>query len=570
MPRQSVTAQVCPLEAVSLRVRHRGFVLPLLAVTGAAALTMAFLPPAADAAATPAVAALATATELSGQAAGTGDLSVALVLALTAPQQHLLGTLAAGPLGQGLSGAAADAAGAARTVTLASLRPAAAESAAVAAFAARHGLTVAHTTSASVLLTGPAGTLADLFGATLATTPTGLRYARAALVVPAELQTAVSAAVGLDERPVMQKKAIPGGYTGGNLRSAYTVKAAGSTGLNTTVALLQFSGWAPSDLSSYASAAGITVRSGQITEIAVDGAAPHTLDGTGGDFEVALDAETVLATAPSANQRLYFAPNSTAYIVDAVNKMADDAVAGTVQVASTSWGACELSLTASLKQAYGTAIDRLVAAGATYYAAAGDEGSYDCSTSSAPDNRLSVDFPAGYHNTIAVGGTTLTYASATGWVEKAWGAVTANPGASTFAGYGSGGGSSADQGQPTYQKGLAAATTRLVPDVSADADPNTGLGIYSGSNGGWVYGGGTSMASPTWAGFTAAALSAGGRKTGLGNILSTLYAHPADFRDITTGNNGAYAAASGYDQVTGLGSANWNLLDNLLVGTAVK
>ena len=538
-------------------------------MTGASALTIAFLP-AADAAPTPSAAAFTPVTEVTGQRALPGDLSVSLILALTAPQQHLLSTLAAGALGEQLSGAAAEAAGTARAATLATLRPSADESAAVVAFAARHGLTVAHTTTASVLLTGPAATLTDLFGATLATTAKGQRYATAALVVPTELQSAVSAAVGLDERPAMHAKAIPNGYTGGNLRSAYTVKAPGSTGLNTTVGLLQLSGWAPSDLSTYAAAANITIRTGQITEIAVDGATPRVLDGSGDDFEVALDAETVLATAPAANQRLYFAPNNTAYIVDAVNKMADDAVAGKVQVASSSWGACESYLGASVRQAYGTAIDRLVSAGATFFAASGDEGSYDCSTSTAPDNTLAVDFPASYRNTVATGGTTLTYTSAAGWAETTWGALTANPSATTFAGYGSGGGASIDQPQPSYQKGLSTATTRTVPDVSSDADPNTGLGIYSGSYGGWVNGGGTSMSAPTWAGFTAAALSAGSRKTGLGNILPTLYARPTAFRDITTGNNGAYRAGTGYDQATGLGSPNWNLLANALVGTAIR
>src|SRR5207237_10462175 len=91
-------------------------------------------------------------------------------------------------------------------------------------------------------------------------------------------------------------------------------------------------------------------------------------------------------------------------------------------------------------------------------------------------------------------------------------------------------------------------TARLVPDVSSAADPATGLGILNGGQ--WWLGGGTSLAAPTWAGLTAAALSGAGRTTGLGDIHPLLYAHPEAFTDVTAGGNGylageAYALASG-------------------------
>ena len=492
-----------------------------------------------------------------GQAAAPGDLAVLVTLTRTPEQQATLAELARTP---------APAAG--RSAALLALQPPPAAQQAVALFAAAHGLTVAHTTSATVLLTGPAALLAPAFGATLATTAAGLRYAPGDLQIPPALNLAVSSAIGLDERPAMRPHAVPGGYTGPGLRAAYGGPAATATGDGVTVALLQFGGWSPSDLSTYAAAAGITLHQNQVTEVSVAGADPRAIDSGGSDFEVAMDAEAVLATAPAANQRLYFAPNNSAYVDDAINQMADDAAAGLLQVTSTSWGACEPNSSANSRRAYGDGIDRLVAAGATLFAASGDAGAFDCSTAASPDNRLAVDFPASYPNTVAVGGTRLT-TTATGADETAWGPAGARPSDGSYAGDGSGGGMSGTEPRPAYQQALGTAgSTRLVPDVSSVADPTTGLGVYAGAHGGWALGGGTSLAAPTWAGFTAAVLSSAGRTSGLGNILPALYANPGAFRDVTSGQNGQYRAGPGFDLVTGLGTPRWDQLTSVLVGAA--
>ena len=558
----------------------------LLAVVGAGALLVAGLPPGAGAAAPPVVLASAPAvllagdtagpaptTETAGLAQGSGDLAVLLTLARTAEQSATLRQLAATPLARGMAGPAAEAAGELRRRQLSGLQPAASTRTAVEGFAAAHGFTLMQATSASVLLGGPAAGLAAAFGATLTTSPAGLRYPLAPPVVPAALRAAVDSVVGLDERPAMRSSAVPGGYTGNDLRTAYQVSAPSSTGAGITVGLLQLSGWKASDLTSYASAAGLTIAAGQITQVAVSGANPAAGDGSDGGFEVAMDSEAVLATAPAAKQRLYFAPNSTAYLTSAVNLMADDARSGKLQVASTSWGACEPYFSASAQQAYGAALDRLLAAGVTFYAASGDSGSYDCSTRDAPDNRLAVSFPASYPNVVATGGTTLTRAAASGkaapsYTETGWGTVRTNPPKGTYAGAGSGGGASAAQPRPAYQQRLnRPGSTRLVPDVSSVGDPKTGLGVYTARTG-WCLGGGTSLAAPTWAGLTAAALSSAKRTTGLGNILPILYANPGAFRDITSGSNGVYTTQTGFDLVTGLGSPNWTQLTKVLVGAA--
>jgi subtilase family serine protease len=159
-----------------------------------------------------------------------------------------------------------------------------------------------------------------------------------------------------------------------------------------------------------------------------------------------------------------------------------------------------------------------------------------------------------------VGGTALRGGGATpaGYNESAWN--------------GSGGGFSRFFAEPSFQKSLpAGAQTELqarrgVPDVASDADPYTGMAIYSSRNG-WDLGGGTSAAAPLWAALVAVADQMAGHP--LGSVNSALYkiatsqAYGRDFRDVTQGNNTAragnvivrgYDATPGWDPVTGLGA----------------
>ncbi|MDP9181301.1 MAG: S53 family peptidase, partial [Actinomycetota bacterium] len=351
----------------------------------------------------------------------------------------------------------------------------------------------------------------------------------------------------------------PFGLTGAAVRLKYGVPLLGWTGTGTTVGTLNLTGWDPADLTTYAAAAGLALAPGQITTVAVDNPADPLLpDGSGQDFEVAMDAQAILATAPAAKQRMYFAPNNGVGAIDVFNEMADDGQAGLLQVASTSWGLCEPQSPAWYRDAIGLAIDRMLAAGVTLYAASGDAGLYDCSRPDAVDNTPAVDFPASYPGVVAVGGTRA------GLAETAWGAIAADPGTS-YAGNGGGGGASATYGRPTWQAALAQpGTTRLLPDVSSVADPSTGFGMTNGGQ--WWLGGGTSLGAPTWAGLTAASLSGAGRTTGFGDIHPTLYSHPEGFRDITAGSNG-YPAGPDFDLATGLGVPNWSVLGPLLTGT---
>ena len=112
---------------------------------------------------------------------------------------------------------------------------------------------------------------------------------------------------------------------------------------------------------------------------------------------------------------------------------------------------------------------------------------------------------------------------------------------------------------PSWQKGLSVAAgggavsalgRRGVPDVSADADPATGYVVHVGGTDTVV--GGTSAVAPLWAGLIARINATRGKPVGFVNAL--LYAQPGAFNDITSGNNGDYSAAPGWDACTGLGT----------------
>jgi hypothetical protein len=456
----------------------------------------------------------------------------------------------------------------ARPGAVRALAPAAAHRTRALAFARAHHLDVVRADGWSVTVSAPAAVMASAFGTTVHGSGAAVWTSDAA--VPAVLAQDVGTVSGLDNRRLHEphthrpRGTGPGDafpQSGATLRAAYDVPSDWQ-GAGVTVGVLNLSGWNPEDLSTYAIHEALPLRAAQVTEVAVDGADPRRLDGFGGEYEAALDSEAILGAAPKADQRLYFAPNTIAGVISAFQQMANDTEAGRLQAVTTSWGSCEKAFrdltSAGDRIAYQQAIDRIVAAGATVFAASGDAGAYDCSYADSTDNEAQVDFPAAYQNTVAVGGTSLTPgAPETGWHDAGFG---------DYLGDGSGGGESLDQPLPSYQNGLLpGATRRLVPDVAADADPRSGLDVYVRSQGGWSTAGGTSLASPTWAGHLASALSSSATPVGIGNILPGLYQSARDpntpgFKDIAVGNNGLFTAAPGFDQVTGLGVPDWAAL----------
>jgi hypothetical protein len=163
--------------------------------------------------------------------------------------------------------------------------------------------------------------------------------------------------------------------------------------------------------------------------------------------------------------------------------------------------------------------------GVTFVFASGDEGG-------------TADYPSASPYVLSVGGTTIQ-----GPDESVWS-------------YG-GGGPSSYEGVPSYQADLGLAS-RGTPDVSYDADPQTGFSVLDTYGfKGWVQYGGTSAGTPQWAALLAIVNQ--GRelagKTSLANAQVALYAMPSsDFYDVTTGSNQQYYAGPGYDLASGLGT----------------
>ena len=193
--------------------------------------------------------------------------------------------------------------------------------------------------------------------------------------------------------------------------------------------------------------------------------------------------------------------------------------------------------------------------GVTFVAASGDSGA-----------GYGPMYPAVSPYVLAVGGTTLTLAGSTYVSETGWSGSTGG-----FSGFDSDW--QTYEPEPTYQTAALQAAglnygVRTNPDVSFNANPNTGVAVYdsvpySGQSG-WFQVGGTSAAAPAWAGLVAIAdqgLATGGKGALSGTqVQADLYDLPSsDFNDITTGFNGYYAT-SGYNLVTGLGSPKANLV----------
>jgi kumamolisin len=197
-------------------------------------------------------------------------------------------------------------------------------------------------------------------------------------------------------------------------------------------------------------------------------------------------------------------------------------------------------------------------------AAAGDDGSTDRTT----DNKAHCDFPASSPHALACGGTSLRADAASGTVssETVWDNGVGN-GAT-------GGGVSSRFTRPKWQHDAGVpsrpngSSGRGVPDVSADADPQTGYDVLV--DGSTMVIGGTSAVAPLWAALTARLVQSLGKPLGL--LQPALYAGVAagvvqpGFRDIINGNNGQFQAGPGWDACTGLGVPDGDALLAVLRG----
>jgi kumamolisin len=331
-----------------------------------------------------------------------------------------------------------------------------------------------------------------------------------------------------------------GNFLGSDVRAAYYGGTA-LTGAGQSIGLMELEGYNIKDVDNYFTKFGPTLTT-TITGISTDGSS-LSCTGSCDDSEQSLDIEYAIAMAPGLSKMVVYVANTAESVL---NRMASD---DNSKQLSTSWGWDESFTTDD------NLFKEFAAQGQTFLTASGDDSSL---SASGP-------WPEEDANLTAVGGTDLTTTKAGGpWSkETGWS--------------GSAGGPSLDKTIliESYQKPFinstnkGSTTLRNVPDVAGDADTDNYICADLTCTGGY---GGTSFASPIWAGFIALAnqQAAANGKPAIGFLNPTLYAlagsttYASAIHDPTSGTSGKYSAVKGYDLVTGIGTPNSTALLNYL------
>ena len=331
-------------------------------------------------------------------------------------------------------------------------------------------------------------------------------------------------------KSAISPNATPSGYGPSSLLSAYNLAANGGSGQTVAIVDAYNDPNAESDMATYRSQYGLpacTSASGCFKKVSQTGSTTSLpSSNTGWAGEISLDLDMVSAIAPNANIILVEAKSATmANLGTAVN----EAVTLGAKFVSNSYGGSESSSDTSYDSSYfnhpGVAI-----------------------TVSSGDSGYGVEYPAASKYVTAVGGTSLsTSSNSRGWTESVW---------STSSTEGAGSGCSSYDAKPTWQTDTGC-SKRTVADVSAVADPATGVAVYQtyGASG-WVVYGGTSVAAPLIAGVYADA----GTPSSGSYPSSFLYAHTGSLYDVTSGSTTSCSPAylciaeTGYDGPTGLGT----------------
>lgn len=330
-------------------------------------------------------------------------------------------------------------------------------------------------------------------------------------------------------------------YSVNDILRAYNATSLGLNGTNQKIAILIDTVPLNSDLQAFWSANAVPQSLSRIETVNVTGAPLPPPTG-----EETLDVAWSSAIAPQSTVRIYATSNLAFTSIDqGLQRIISDLPSQpNLRHLSISLGACERRLSSSQIQTDEQLFATLASQGVSTFVSSGDSGSRGSRLGGGCVFRQSTSYFASSQFVTAVGGTTLTLNSA--------GNVTSETGWS-----GSGGGISGVIPRPSWQQGagVPASSTRLVPDISANADPNTGY--YLVLNGQVIQIGGTSASAPVWAGFSAlinqGRANAGRGPLGLlGPRIYPLIGNPA-FRDIISGSNGAFQATSNYDLVTGIG-----------------
>lgn len=350
---------------------------------------------------------------------------------------------------------------------------------------------------------------------------------------PAAAAVLSAVARGMTPARAATAAATPAGYGPADLHSAYNIPTTATGSSATTVAIVDAYGYpnAESDLAVYRAQYGLpacTTANGCFRKVNERGTTTYPAYNAGWSQESALDLDMVSAMCP--NCKIILVEATSANDTD-LSTAVNEAVALGAKVVSNSYGGSDGSYDSLYASAYnhpGVAI-----------------------TASAGDQAYGAEFPATAPGTIAVGGTSLVRSStARGWTESVW---------ETSSTEGTGSGCSSYFAKPAWQTDTGCGR-RMESDISAVADPATGVAVYgptgTGSASAWLVFGGTSVAAPLIGGLY-------GVNGGAASAAQAIWAdHGAHTYDVTTGANGSCSPAYfctaevGYDGPTGWGTPN--------------
>ncbi len=377
--------------------------------------------------------------------------------------------------------------------------------AAVRSFATQHHLTVATADQKrrTVELTGSISDMENAFGARLDDYTIGrnrFRGRRGPLLLPATILPHVEAILGLDNRPVAQPRlktsTAQSGYYPQEVAAFYRFPK--GDGAGETIALIELGGnYSQQDLQTYFTASGLTrVPAIRTVSITPGYPVPYGQDQTS-DEEVMLDIEVAGGMAPGATIVVYFAANTDQGFYQAVSQAVHDPA---TTVVSISWGSPEKRWSAQTMDSWNSLGQGAALLNVPIFVAAGDHGCTDEEDTAADyDGQRNADFPSTCASGVAsCGGTSLLGNGSLVASEVVW---------NDNDGWATGGGVSTHFTGPKWQNGLTAEGSSLlimrgVPDVSGNADPNTGIKFRTNGDDS-VRGGGTSAVAPQWAALTA-------------------------------------------------------------------
>lgn len=452
--------------------------------------------------------------------------------------------------------------------------------AAIEGFAKDHHLVITRNDPISARL-GVAGTVANLsaaFGVTLfdySNPKLGEFHARTGPVhVPEELASAITGVFGFNNHRVLRRKFVRSPrpadlavknrpwFIPSELAPIYEFPTADAKAQ--CIGLLEFGGGVDTtDVTTYFKKINLPAPS--VTVVALDGVSTDPASDPDSTGEVMLDVDVAGALGGGAKLAVYFSTFDEKGLVDALSKVVSDSV-NDPTVVSISWGWVEnepynggtvLWSPAAIEHCN----ESFLAAaqlGITVCVSTGDDGS----EAQEKDGRAHVNYPAASPYVLAVGGTTLhVRKDASGAMQVTETVWNDGPGSGT------GGGVSDVTPVPSWQEGKVPLSInpghfagRAIPDVAADADPDTGY--YTLSGGKFQIVGGTSASAPLWASLIARINTIIGNR--VGNINALLYSSigPAGvLRDITQGDNdtdglldGQFRAGPGWDACTGWGT----------------